>query len=175
SRDHRAERRVDVVILGSVEVAGAGDHAGHHDVVAAAVVRVWVRQAAEDGQLVSDLGGPRQQVGELDAGDVGADRPEVAANLGRSVVFVSPQVVLRPAAEDEDEDAVDIAFLLRRCRSRLEPEKLRQAQPRQAADAQKLPTMDAVTEIWPHAATPLRDSTHCVYVSVETSSHSWSE
>src|SRR5207244_4085032 len=48
-------------------------------------------------------------VGQADAGDIGANGPEITANFGGGAGLVIPQIVMRHAAKGEDEDAIDIA------------------------------------------------------------------
>ena len=110
------------------------------------MIGIAVRQAAQDRNLVGDAGGVRQQVGQADAGDVRAERMKVAANLGRSVRLEVPHIMVRHAAEDEDEDAIDAAPPRSRGLGRLQAKVVRQAEARDAADTQEAAAVKAVAE-----------------------------
>ena len=58
---------MNIIVFDGVEISRAGDDAGHHDVEAAAMVRVGVGHAAQDGDLVSHAGNAGQQFGQHDA------------------------------------------------------------------------------------------------------------
>ena len=48
-----------VIVLVTVEITGPGLFTGHHDVKSAAVIGIIVCHAAQDSQLVRDLGNLR--------------------------------------------------------------------------------------------------------------------
>ena len=62
-----------------------------------------LRHAAHDRQLVGDLSGLAQQLGEIDAGDIGLDGLEGTAMFGGGVRLGIPGVHLRHAALLEDD------------------------------------------------------------------------
>ena len=76
--------------------------AGHHVVVAGAVIVLVVANRADDRQLVADGRQPRHVLGEEDSGDLRVDRLELAANFGRSVgLGIEGFEVARPAVQPE--------------------------------------------------------------------------
>ena len=75
-----------VVVLISVEIACTRSPARHHDVEPTPMVRVTVSHAAEDRHLVDDGGTPWQHVGDLNAGNIGADILKVASDFRRGIL-----------------------------------------------------------------------------------------
>ena len=72
--------------------------AGQHPVAARRVRVVVGRHRSDDRQLVGHRGSSRQQLAELDAGNVGADRIERTADVGGCVrLWVKCFVLRRPA------------------------------------------------------------------------------
>ena len=72
-----------------------------YDVVAAVVAD----QRADEDELVRHLGDAREVLADVDAGDVGVDRLELAADVGRGVRFEVPHVdVRRPAGQVDVDD-----------------------------------------------------------------------
>ena len=85
--------------------------AGEDDLVAVGVVHaavfLAVGDAADDGELVHDLGGQGQVLADVNAGDAGGDGVELAAKLAGRVGLRVPGLVLRRAAAlVEDDDGV---------------------------------------------------------------------
>ena len=70
----------------------------------AAVVGELVRDRADDRELVGNLRVSRQVFADVDAGDVGLDRPELAAILRRGVRLHVVGFHVRRAARQPDED-----------------------------------------------------------------------
>jgi hypothetical protein len=61
--------------------------------------------AVDNGQLVGDFRVQREVLAEADAGNVGADRPELAADFGRRFWFHVVHVqVARPAGQIDEDD-----------------------------------------------------------------------
>ena len=150
---------------GRLELAGRADLvgrvAGQHLVDGRRVVEQADRRIAhraDQRHLVVDLGELRQQLGELDAGQLGVDRLEDAADVVRNVVLGVPQVEVAGAAlEVEEDDALGLAEagaavggVLGRCRL-LQAEEVGQAEAEhgRAADAQQFAAGDAVTGVFP--------------------------
>src|SRR5262245_37535501 len=69
------------------------------------VLVAGVRQRADDGKLVGVLRQQRHAVADVDAGHARPDRRKVASDAGRGVGLHVPQVLLRRAAPEEDQDA----------------------------------------------------------------------
>ena len=106
--------------------------AGQHPLRAHAVAGVGVVRRADDGELVHDLGLLRQVLADLDAGHVGGDRLELAAELGRGVRLEIVHVdVAGPAGLPDQDDRLAVRW---RCPVRPEPEQARQ---RQAAEGER--------------------------------------
>ena len=140
-RDHRPDAGVIVVVLVvAVEITGSWRFARHHRVEAAAVVRVWMREASQDRKLVGDLSSPGNDVTQLNARHRRADRIEVASNALRSIRFQIPHVLVRHSSNDKKEDAVDVfpRFLVLRRSDLLKVQNLRHAQPGDRAQFQHL-------------------------------------
>ena len=109
-RDDGADTRVNVLVRGDAAVV-----TGEAYLVAGAVARVVVVQAAHDRPLVHELGGQGQHVGEADAGHAGSDGAELAAILDRCVGLRIPHVdVAGSAAHPQQQDRVQLrsGFLL---------------------------------------------------------------
>ena len=87
---------------------------------------VGISQRTDEGELVGLLGEAREQLANLHAGDVGADGPELAANLAGCVGLEVEHVdVRRPAGQvDVDDGLVGLA----RAGERFELEQLREGQ-----------------------------------------------
>ena len=134
-RNHRAERWME-----SDECA-AGDRyrsrrAGHHIMIAAAVVWIFVANGSDDSELVRN----RSQLGnafrKLDSRHFRGNRLELATNIGRRVRLWIERLVVRRAAIHPDENAVYIL-----CAAtgrdglgiRAQPHQIAQPQPDQAA------------------------------------------
>ena len=88
--------------------------AGHHVMVAGAVVPLVVADRADDGQLVGDAGQPGHVLREVHAGDLGLDRRELAADLGRRVGLGIERLEVRRPAIHPDQDATGRALGRRR-------------------------------------------------------------
>ena len=126
-RQHRHRRRLEpddlradvgeVLGAGRLELARRADLvgrvAGQHLVDGGGVVEQADRRVAhraDHRDLVVDLGELRQQLGELDAGHLGVDRLEDAADVVGDVVLGVPQVEVAGAAlEVEQDDALGLA------------------------------------------------------------------
>jgi len=75
-------------------------------VVAAGGMRVVVgHHRAQDGNLVEMPGSPRHQLADEDAGDIGLNRPQIAAHLGDGIGLRIPRLMLRRAAQEAHDDA----------------------------------------------------------------------
>ena len=59
---------------------------------------------ADDDALVHAGGHAREDLADLDAGDVGGDRLELAADFGRGVGLDVPHILVRRSAAQEDVD-----------------------------------------------------------------------
>lgn len=147
-----------IVRLDLASAAGAVGIAGQ-DPVAADVVVVIVRtHRTDDGQLVGVSCGARQQLAEANAGNVGCDRPEGAADFRRRVRLRIERFVLRRSALQPQEDdvlgtaeggALQVATERRRRRSRRGlgcTQQTGETQPKsaQAAHAQPFAAANAV-------------------------------
>ena len=96
--------------------------AGRHADRAGAVGRDGVVRRADDGELVHDLGHLGQMLADLDAGHVGGDRLELAADALRGFRFEVPHVDGGGAAgQPEHDDGVGLRLVLASlsCRRRL--------------------------------------------------------
>src|ERR1700722_15070461 len=104
---------------------------------------------ADDGTLVHARSDLRKHLANLDAGDLGGDRFELAANLGWGLGLDLPHVLVGRAAAQED---VDDRFVPARrgAGASFGAEDVGERQSAGAdserADAQKTATIDAVTE-----------------------------
>ena len=123
--------------------------------VAAGVVQVAVgAERADDGDLVGDGGGARQQLAEVDARHGRLDRLEFAADFGGRVRLGVERLVLRrPALEPEEDDVLRLAegariFRIgaRRQRPRLQQGREREAERAKATESQHLAAVEAVTQ-----------------------------
>ena len=120
-RDERRDRRLVRPLHFRDDRADAGTSADR-DAVAArpaahALVAVVIVDAADDraddGELVHLRGDPRKAFADLDAGDFGRDRAELAANFLRGLGLDFPHVLMRRAAGEEDVDHRLLSRLLR--------------------------------------------------------------
>ena len=138
------ERRVE---------AGRREIAGQHVVVGGAVVGVVMAEGADEGDLVHLPGHARQMFADADAGDVGVDGVEIAAELDRGVRLEVPRVDGAEAAVQEEEDERDIFRRLTGLGGAGAPgQQFRQRQA-EAEDAggpqtQEIAAGDAVAETW---------------------------
>src|SRR5262249_18764038 len=82
----------DIGVFGVLQVGGDGGVAGQETVGAAGVLGAVVVQAAEDGEAMGHLRQARQSLGDIDAGDVGADGAERATHLCGGVGLEVEQV-----------------------------------------------------------------------------------
>lgn len=104
--DHGTERRVKFVVGDGMFAVGERGSSPRHDVVVAGGVSVVVvRVAADDGELVGDLGAVGAVFGELNTGEGGGDRVERAADFGGGIGLRIPHVLLRRSAFEKDKDA----------------------------------------------------------------------
>ena len=101
-----------------IEVGGFRGIAGKEAVGAAGMFVPFMVQAAEERELVRDAGQPRQQLGDLHAGDGRANRFERAAIFHRCRRLEIEEVDMARSAvrpkEDDREVLVDLRLLLRR-------------------------------------------------------------
>src|SRR5580693_4757674 len=74
-----------------------------HALVAVVIVDA-ADHRANDGELVHLGGDPRETFADLNAGDLGRDRTELAADLFGRLSFDFPEVLMRRAAGEEDVD-----------------------------------------------------------------------
>src|ERR1051325_4351308 len=78
---------------------------GQEAMRAAGVFAAFVVEAAEDRVLVGHLRQARQVLADVDAGDVGADRPKLAADLvGGAGLEIEGLQMARPAVGPEEDD-----------------------------------------------------------------------
>ncbi len=112
--------------------------AGHHVVIAGAVVPLVVANRADDRQLVGDAGQPRHVLREVDAGHLGADGLELAANLGRRVGLGIERLEVRRPAVHPNQDATRRPFRWRAASARRpsQPQQVDQAAAGQHAQPQ---------------------------------------
>ena len=68
------------------------------------VIGLVADERADDDELVHDPGQPRQRLADLDAGDVGRDRPPRAGDLLRRVGLEVEHVLVRRPADQVDQD-----------------------------------------------------------------------
>ena len=124
---------------GDVRGAGCDERAVHTigptdggPVHAAVVTAVAVMHAADERELVHAFGHLRQQFGDVNAGYVGLDRFELAANLGGRFGFRVPKVdVARCTAVEDQNDRFGLseADLRRTERTKLTQPKAQHAHP----------------------------------------------
>ncbi len=137
-RHHRAERRP---AAGRLPLEGPAGEA-----LKSVVARVAVRHRADERAAIHHLRELRQMLGDLDAGDIGRDRLELAAKLRRRVHLQVENVLMRRPARQENHDH----RLVRPPRPglRLRAQDLRQAQPpeRQPADPQEIATRNPIAK-----------------------------
>jgi hypothetical protein len=107
-------------------------------------------QGAEDAEFVRHAGKFRHQFADLNPRNISGNRFELAANLRRSIGLHVPQIHLRRATSEEDEQAAfrpaEGPFLLAGVCSLGKKFRQRQAGDSQRSDAQKVPPAEAVTE-----------------------------
>ena len=127
-----------IVVLVAIEIADSRLLARHHYVKAASVIRIRVRQAAENRELVHHLRRLWQDVTNLDSGNGRIDRFKVAADLGRSIRLQVPHILLRHSADQKQEDAVHVALRRFGRASLLQPQQLRKCQSANGADLKSL-------------------------------------
>ena len=115
--DDRTHAGMQILVL-----VHSGGVPGEDDLVAARVADVAVLggmlQTADDGPFVHDAGGLRQEFAELDAGDRGGDRLELAPDIDRGVGLHVPGFELTGAAAHVEHDGGG-GPLLRGARGRL--------------------------------------------------------
>src|SRR5436190_9355300 len=83
-------------------------HAGHHVVIPAAMVRIFVADGTNHGELVRDFCEFRDGFAELNAWNFCRDGFEFATNFGRGVRLGIERFIMRRAAVHPDEDAVNV-------------------------------------------------------------------
>src|SRR5262249_19190129 len=86
---------------------------------------------SHQGELVGVRGHPREDLADLDAGDVGSNGPVGTANLRRRLRLHVPRVELARSADEEQADAVDVLVAAHRA-ARLQREQVRERQPQPA-------------------------------------------
>src|SRR3989475_12689827 len=82
-------------------------------VSAAGMFGALVVQAAQDRELVGQAGQARQQLADIDAGDIRTDWPERPAHFGRSVGLEVERFEMARAAVGPEQDDGEIAICLR--------------------------------------------------------------
>src|SRR5687768_9800548 len=88
--------------------------AGLHELVAGLVDRRrLVMDRADDGVAMRELSHAREELADVNAGHSGGDRPERAAYVAGRVRFGVPGVELARAADEEQEDQVDVGVWAR--------------------------------------------------------------
>jgi hypothetical protein len=107
-----------------------------------------VIDGAEQRVLVRVLRHAREDLADLDAGDVGRDRLVRTANLGRRVRLHVPRIELARAADQHQHDAVDVARRIDPPR-RLQHRQIAkaEAQQRQRSGVQEIAPPQAVAEV----------------------------
>ena len=111
--------------------------------------RGGVVHAADQSVLVGVLRHAREVFRDLDAGDIGLDRLVGTADLDRRVGLHVPGVELRGAADQHQEDAVDVLRVFVDRALRLQAEELRQTEAKrgQRAGVQEIAPPESVTEL----------------------------
>src|SRR5882672_2677893 len=112
------------------------------------VVAVGADHGPDDRELVHDLRHAREELADLDAGDVGPDGPQLAADFGGRVRLQVPHVLVGRTARQEDHDDGFVRGTLR-AGLFLGAEDLGKGEPAQgeSADAQEGAPGDSVAEI----------------------------
>ena len=101
---------------------------------------------ADEDELVHDGSGAREQLADLDAGDVRRDGFQLAANLARRVHLQVEHILMRRAAGQEDVDDGLVRFA--DARLRLDAQQVREGKPAEAQrpDAQEVAPRLAIAE-----------------------------
>ena len=123
--------------------------AGLHHLVARVVDRRRrVIDRADQRHLVHHRRQPGEDLRDLDARHLGRDRPERPADLLGGIGLHVPGVELRRPADQEQQDAIDVAILRDRPRGRQRLHR-RQPQPqrRQRPGVEEIPAGQAVAEM----------------------------
>ena len=162
TRRAAAQMRQHRSVMG-IFLAAAEQEAGLHHLMAGLVDRRrLVMDRADDGVAVGHLGHEREVLADLDAGDVGLDRPERAADRVGGVGLEVPGVELAGAADQEEQDAVDV----RRTAAGLDLLGLQQIGQRQAhgpgregPDAQEIAPRQTIAKTHTLVAFPLQHGT----------------
>src|SRR5262249_46320902 len=132
------------VVFQRVVAERRAEAAAQHPIGRRLVVVVVVRPGAHQGYFVHAAGHVRQQLADLQAGDVAVDLLVLAADLGRSLgLGVEAVVVRQPAAEEDEDDR--LRPVLPRRGQRLSSQQGRQPQRPDGADAEEVAPRDAVT------------------------------
>jgi hypothetical protein len=115
--------------------------AGQHPMRAHAVPGVRVEGAAHDGHFVHLLRLVRQVLADVDAGDVGLDRLELAAKLRGSVRLEVVHIdVARAAAQPQKDDRRVLGGFVLLFRPGLKPQVVGQGEPTEAKEAESKKT-----------------------------------
>ena len=119
--------------------------AGHHVMVAGAVVALVVAHRTDDGELVSDLRQLGHVLGELDPRHARRDRRKLTTDLGRGIGLGVEGLEVRRAAIHPDQNAVGGGTPRRIGRPRCadEAKEIEKAPPGKSADAQLHPAAPA--------------------------------
>ena len=144
-RQHRPERRPTAGRHVLVVAAG--------DALDGVVVAVAAHDGSDDGILVRELREPRKVLADLDAGDVGGDGFEFAADLRRGVHLQVEHVLMARSARQEDHDDRLVLVAGRTDAGRrlgLEHLRQRQTAEPERTDAQEVATRHAVAEAAVH-------------------------
>ena len=117
-------------------------HAGHHVMIAAAVIRVLVANRADDRELVGHARKLGNALAKMDTGNLRGNGFKLAANLGRRVRLGIERFVMRRATILPNEDAIDVlpANSRRQLRTGLstirpQPQQITEAEAEHAAQA----------------------------------------
>ena len=106
--DVGTEGGVLVVGLEAAVEAGGGMMPGEHVMISAAVVGISMGEGANLGELLHDAGDAREVFADSNAGEVGGDGAEVAADVGGSVGLEVEGVDGAQAALEEDVDEGEV-------------------------------------------------------------------